>query len=82
MSSAGSGGTGEAPVGPVAGVGPVEARGFGPESLVLALDIARQCAEVRKQKEVGRGPGRVWCRFGVWRRCGEGGGWMIGECRR
>lgn len=55
MSAAGSGGTGEAPVGPV-GVSTVEAqaapRGFGPESLVQALDIARQCAEVRKQKEV------------------------------
>lgn len=60
MSAAGSGGTGEAPVGPVGpvgGVGVEAPRGFGPESLVQALDIARQCAEVRKQKEVGPG---VW----------------------
>ena len=63
MSATGSGGTGEAPVGPVGpvggvgGVGVEAPRGFGPESLVQALDIARQCAEVRKQKEAG--PGRV-----------------------
>lgn len=44
-----SGGTGEAP----APEG-FEA-GFDPESLVQALDIARQCAELKKQKEAGKG---------------------------
>eukprot|EP00438_Fugacium_kawagutii_P030425 Skav216210 [mRNA] locus=scaffold238:169109:196968:- [translate_table: standard] len=44
-----SGGTGEAPAEAEAG--------FDPESLVQALDIARQCAELKKQKEAEREEG-------------------------
>ena len=46
--AAGSGGTGEAPL--EAAPGP--AAHFDPESLTEALSIARQCAELKKQKEV------------------------------
>ena len=47
--AAGSGGTGEAPL-EAATPGP--AAHFDPESLTEALSIARQCAELKKQKEV------------------------------
>ena len=49
--AAGSGGTGEAPL-EAAAAAPGPAAHFDPESLTEALSIARQCAELKKQKEV------------------------------
>ena len=57
--AAGSGGTGEAPLEAVA----PPAAHFDPESLTEALSIARQCAELKKQKEVEMAEIFKYCQF-------------------